>query len=290
MAANPIETILPKPAGGNLLASADKLPEDMRAFDRWKNGVKGRNIGCLQATSEGLYCADPDRDVFAPDETPIDEFLPLKTNLPHGCKGFVDDEGRWRVEADAALRSRLSYAAARELWTGTKTEGQSFQKAANATVSTSDSGSLNPIAAISAGLADFSECTQGAQAWINVPPVLAPYLGARGFYTRVGDKLVTPEDHIVIVDAGYPSSSGAWGPWTDKDDPETAVSSSAGEVFVYITGAIEAADPHFLPPDTAKEQHHSRMNEFLVTARAATIARFDICCVFATLVTVPGSD
>lgn len=293
MAANPIDSILPKPASGNLLASADPLRDgdgNLVPFSTWKNGLTGRNIGCMRATTEELWCADPDRDVYSPDETPINEFLPLKTNLPHGCKGFIDDEGRWRVEVDAALKARVSYGAARELWTGAKTGGQSFQSAANTTLSTSESGSLNPMAAIGAALADYSACTQGAQAWIHVPVVLAPYLHTRGFYTRSGDRLVTPEDHIVVVDAGYPSSAGAWGPYSDDEDTATGAVSDPGQVFIYVTGAVEAPDPEYLAPDTAKEQRHSRMNEFLVTARAATIARFDTCCVFAAAVNVPTED
>jgi hypothetical protein len=176
-------------------------------------------------------------------------------------------------------------------------------------VSTEDSGALAPIAAISAALADYEDCTQGAKAWIHVPGIVAPHLSTHGFFERKGDKLVTPEGHIVVPGPGYPNGAGAWGPYTADlppgpgqdgynagtyDDDLTAYLASGtvaddGEVWVYVTGPVEASDPHYLPPDTAKEQRHARMQETLVTTRAVTIARFDPACVFASLVTIPAT-
>lgn len=291
MAANPIASILPSPPEVTLLTSAQPLRNDGDEvpYSTWKDGITSRNVACIDAYSEGAVCADPDRDVFEPSEAPISEFFPLKTNLHHGCKGFIDDEGRWRVEVDAAANTRIAYHAARELWTGAKTGSKSFQNSTTA-ISTATSGALPPIAAIAAALSDYEECTQGALAYIHVPSILVGHLSIVGYFERRGDRLVTPEGHVVVPGPGYPNSAGAWGPLTDPEDPDTAVSSADGEVFTFVTGVVEAPDPHMLEPNTGKEQWSVRQNEFLVTARGVTIARFDPCCVFAALTTIPGDN
>lgn len=292
MAANPIDSILPSSAEVTLLTSAQPLrfaDGTLVPYTTWKDGVASRNVACIDAYSEGLICPDPDRDVFAPAATPLAAFFPLKTNLHHGCKGFVDDQGRWRVEVDAAARSRVAYHAARELWTGAKTGSKSFQNSTTAT-STATSGALLPIAAIAAALADYEECTQGAKAYIHVPSVLLGHLSIVGYFERRGDRLVTPEGHVLVPGPGYPNSAGAFGPFSDPEDPDTAAESADGEVFIYVTGEVEAPDPEYPGPLTAKEEWAVRQNEFLATARAVTIARFDPCCVFAALTTIPGDN
>ena len=233
-----------------------------------------------------------------------------KTNLPHGCLGFVDDEGRWRIEAEDGLKARLAYQVGRELWTGVKTGSASFQGNTTA-ISTTDP--LLPIAAISKALADYSECSQGQQAFIHVPVVLVDHLSVHGYFDRKGDKLVTATGNIVVPGPGYPGN-GTWGPYDSNlrppgpgedgydadnyaDDLATYYESGAladeGQCWVYVTGPIEAADPHYLSrtigDDVRNEEHVSRMNEFYTTARGVTIARFDTCCVFAALVTIPGN-
>lgn len=309
MAPNPIKSILPQPTEVSILTSVDPFPEEMRPFTSWKDGLKGRSIGDMYATSEPLWCPPGERDVYDPAVTPFYEFYPLKTNLPHGCKGFVDDEGRWRIEAEADIAVRVAWAMGRELWTGVKTGSTSFQSSTTA-VSTTDP--LLPISAISKALMDYSECTQGAKAFIHVPVVLLGHLSVHGYFERQGDKLKTAEGHIVVPGPGYPTN-GNWGPYEDERPPgpgedgynestyaadlaayhDSGTFADEGQCWVYVTGSVEAPDPEFLPrtigDDVNREEHVSRMNEFYTTARAVTIARFDPGCVFAALVTIPGN-
>lgn len=311
MAANPIESILPEPPEVSILTSAKPLPENIRAFPQWKDGVKGRALGGMTATSEPLWCPPSDREVYEPDLTPFYKFYPLKTNLPHGCKGWVsdNDKNRWREEAEAGVQARVAYNVGRELWTGRKTGSASFQGDTTA-ISTTDP--LLPLAAIASALSDYSECTQGQKAYIHVPVVLVGHLSTNGYVERKGDKLVTIDGHVVVPGPGYPVS-GAWGPYEIGARPpgpdeegydqgtyaadladwyDTAAVADPGQCWVYVTGTVEAADPHYLPrtigDDVDREERVSRMNEFYTTARAVTIARFDPSCVFAALAIIPG--
>lgn len=299
--ADPTESILPAPTEVTLLTSAQPLPQEVRAFERWSSGLSFRTIGAARLTSERLICPDPSRTAYDPADQEVVEFLPLKSNLPHGCKGFVDDEGRWQVEVDAAIRAKIAWAAARELWTGAITGSPSLQSSTTA-VSTSASGALPPIPAIAAALADFEESTQGERAYVHVPSVLVHSLSNLGYIDRKGDQLVTIDGHIVVPGPGYPNSAGAWGPYEGSRPPapgetgydsgdwetytESGTASGDGEVWIYVSGTVEAAAPHYEPTSTL---HHSRQNEYLVTARGVTLARFDPTAgVFASLVTVPG--
>lgn len=302
-----IDSILPAPAQVNLLTSAMPFPEADRPYARWSLGVQMRNLGGLRTQTSRLVGCPADLTAYDAPEQDCATFYPLKTDLPHGIRGKVDDEGRYRVEADASLRSRIAYGAAREFWTGALTLSDSLQGSARLATAVAQ----KPLAAIASGLAAYEDCTQGAgPAWIHAPSVLKPYLETNGFFERDGDRYVTNSGDIIVFGPGYPNNAGAWGPrdpdlrpetlgW-DEGDPtaydadtqawiDSAESASAGQVWLYVTGKVEATDPHYLKPDTAKEQRHSRMNEFLATARAVTIVRFDPSCVFASLVTIPGN-
>ena len=287
MAATPIDGILTPPTEVSVLTSALPLPPEARPFDVWRGGLASRDTSNLTAYSEALVCPDPEREAYAPEAANLTSFYPLKINLPHGCKGFIDDEDRWRVEVDAALRAKIAWHVARELWTGTKTGSASFQ---NSTTGTSTTDPLAPISAISAAVADYEACSQGAQAWIHVPSVLIHTLSQLGYIERHGDRLLTIEGNVVVPGPGYPNAAGNWGPLADVEDPESGAEAAAGEAWLYVTGPVEAAEPHFIGPDASAEQHHRRQNEFLVTARAVTIARFPTGCVFAAQVTIPSSD
>ena len=116
-----------------------------------------------------------------------------------------------------------------------------------------------------------------------------PHLETLGYYKRQGNRFVTEGGHIVVPGPGYPNSPGNWGPLDDLEDPDSGATSGDGEAFIFITGRIEAAEPHVEPATKDKSSHHARMNEFVATARAITIARFDPCCVFAALATIPGA-
>lgn len=311
MAANPIQSILPEPPEVSILTSAKPLPAEMRPFPEWKDGIRGRAVGCMTATSEPLWCPPADREVYEPDLTPFYEFYPLKTNLPHGCRGWVSDgdKDRWRLEAESGLQARIAYNVGRELWTGLKTGSASFQ---GNTTATSTTEALLPIAAIASALADYSECSQGQQAYIHVPSILVGHLSIHGYVERKGDKLMTIDGHVVVPGPGYPVS-GPWGPYDQDARPpgpgedgydegtyladradwyETAAVADPGQCWVYVTGVVEAAEPEYLKrtvgDDVEREERVSRMNEFYTTARAVTIARFDPCCVFAALAIIPG--
>lgn len=287
-----IDSITPKPTEVNLLTSADPLPENRRAYNEWSQGIEGRNVGGLGAYSEGMICPDPDREAYSPTDHGCHTFYPLKTKLPHGTSGQnIDDEDRWEQEAEAAIRQKLPYRVARELWTGRETNSASFQ---STTTAVSTSSALGPVAGISAALADYEDCTQGAEAFIHAPSVLTGHLSTQGFIDRDGDKLRTIDRHILVPGPGYPNSAGPWGPYDgprpeDPDDlPDWYASGQEaddGQVWVYVTGHVETAE-HFLAPHT---QWWDRLNEFRVTSTGVTIARYDTDCVFAALVTVPGA-
>mgnify|MGYP000093004729 CR=1 FL=1 len=302
--ADRIESILPQPPEVSLLTSAYPFPDEIASFEKWgSQGVQARDLGCMGAYSERTLCADPDRTVFEPGEEQCSSFFPLKTKLPHGEKtGKVDDEARWQEEAEAALAARLPYFVARELWTGAKTGSTSLQSAAE--ISTSDA--QLPVTAIATALSDYEECSEGAKAFIHVPSVLVPYLEAHGFHERRGDRYYTTAGHIIVPGPGYPNRAGAWGPYQDTRPPgpgedgydagsydadltayyASGAEADAGQVWIYVSGIVEVPKPHVLPTQV---QRHPLTQAYMVTPAAMTIHRFDGCCVFAALTTIPGN-
>lgn len=284
MAVQPIDSILPQEPEVSLLTSAHKFPANEAAFDRWRTGVSARDLGCLSATSEAGVCPEAG-DRFTPTTLGLHEFFPLVTYLPHGCDGFVDDPPRWVEEAKASLRARVPYTIARELWTGAESGSASLQSTA---ILSSDTG-LTPVAGIASALADFEECTQGGMTpFIHAPSSVIGSLSVNGYFERKGARLLTATGAVVVPGPGYPNSVGAWGPLTDPEDLESGAESAEGQVWVYVTGPVQIPDLVF--PDSPVDEWWNRGNSFETAPRVWSIARFDTCCVFAALVTVPDAE
>lgn len=273
----------------SLLTSAESFPEADQPYAKWRSGVSSQTLLCLEASSEAAECVvgdDDERyDPAAPDNS---TFYPLNTYLPYGCEGFIGEYDTWDSQADAALKAKIAFHVARELWTGEKSGSPSLQS--SAILLTTD-GPLSPSAGAMMALAAYEECTQGAQAFILAPSAAQDDLESRSFYRRVGSKFVTTKGHIVVPGPGFPQSPGAWGPthYTDNGDivEGDPAEAAAGEAFLYVCGPIQAAGPVDSSQQSSQaSRRHPRTNKYLTVPSVATIARFDPCCVFAVKIRI----
>ena len=282
----------PRSPAVSLLTAADQFPDTDRDYDRWRSGVAAQNLLCLSAANEPVSCPVGDDDERWDPEPPSQhEFVPVRTYLPYGCEGFIGRPGLWDEQAVAALNAKFAVHVARELWTGEMTGNPSLQSTA---ILLPTSGPLTPTAGAMMALASFEECTQGAQAFVHAPSAAEADLLSNGVVRRVGNKFVTPQDHVVVLGPGYPQSPGLWGPTHSYDGDGDVVTGAAaeaetGEAFLYVTGPVQVAGPVDTSGPPIVQQ--PRTNKHVSMPSVSTVYRFDSCCAFAVRIRVPdGSE
>lgn len=282
-----VQTVQPQPPRApavSLLTSADPFPEEDRSPERWASGITAQNLLCLAASNEPVVCPVEDDDPrWDPDPPSLYEFVPVRTYLPYGCEGFTGNPARWDKQAEDALWAKVAFNVARELWTGEKTGNPSLQ---NTAILLPTDGPLSPSAGAMMALASYEECTQGAQAFVHAPSAAEDDLNSSGFFRRVGNKFVTPKDHVVVLGPGYPQSAGAWGPTHDENGDEiSAAEAEAGEAFLYVTGPVQIVGP--VDSTGVRITQRARTNKHLSMPSVSTLYRFDPCCSFAVRIRIP---
>jgi hypothetical protein len=155
-------------------------------------------------------------------------------------------------------------------------------------VSVSDATPIDATAAVALLIANYEPCAQGVPGFVHLPAPLLPSLTSHGVVRRVGNRVVTDTGYVVVPGPGYPASTGTWGPITD-DDP-SGMEAPEGAAWVFISGPVEVAGPHYTrDPVTAARWAH-RENRFLTQPEAWWVYRFDPCCTFAALAKLPTND
>jgi len=222
-----------EPTEVNILTSADPLPASVASFDRWRTGLAPRNLYTVSGNTWPVDCVtDPEtlKDDLSEDLGGITEFVPFTIYTHHGCEGRVDVEA-YRSEALAVLDQQTSFQIAKELWTGATSGNPSLQSTANDLTGFIGSVGIRDAAAIL--IAAFETYTKGAKATLHVPQGSLYELADALFITRQGNRLVTPNGHVVIAGPGYPSDYTC-GP--TGSDPITD-----GQCYLYVTGCVEVA-------------------------------------------------
>lgn len=196
----------------NLINSAS-TPQD--GAD-WPNGVMWVQESCPDGAMQP-YCADPD-PADAPALGPgLAYFRPHGYRVRDECSTMsgavevpTEVEARLRRKADAIE----SFMAARELWTGAMTTAdpstdQQGNVLVNAHLAAADAETVVTTAATVAGKLGELEAaalavTKGSQIALHLPPAYVLELG--NLLRRVGNRMYTPLDSLVIADAGYPGT------------------------------------------------------------------------------------
>lgn len=258
--------------GVSLLTSAQQLPPAVRAYEQWRTGIAFRSIQDTTVEPRAI-CATDDIGVRNPDpESP--EFEPVYVVVDHGCEGFVDD-GQYRTDTLNVLDDSAAWIVGRELWTGTETGNPSLQSTGV------DIGGSGPVANVCDYLlANFEDATKGGQAYLHVPSLAIGQLLDANYIRRVGDRLLTITDHVVVPGPGYPGLPGDWG-------PTAAADAASGECWIYVTGPVELASGEVDINDQGDGvAYRQNLVEFI--ARRPYLYRFDTEFVFACLATLPA--
>jgi hypothetical protein len=254
-----------------LLTSARTLPPEVSAYDRWRTGITHRSTQTVAVDARSL-CATADWTTRETDpEQP--EFAPFDIGVIHGCEGLVDERAYTR-EAQAALEDKTAWQIGRELWTGDITGNPSLQSTGVDVASGSTAVTDLVVSILCTAIEDT---ISGGQAFIHLPSLLLGPLMLAQTVTRVGNRLLTANGHVVIPGPGYPST-GTTGPAESEE-------LSPGEVWVFATGPVEVGlgnvETRPLGPGTA-----NRQNLFEVYATRPAIYRFDTGAVFAMKATL----
>lgn len=283
----PLAPILPSAPEVSLVTSARQMA-GLNA-DAWTRGVSfSGDLFCMDVGGWD-HCIDQadavDADYTDGSGEPV-AFKPWDVYAAWECTSAAPEAYREAIKAArTALEAKLPYAVARELWTGELSGSVSLQSAAVDV--TSGDGATDAVATAQTLIANFEDCTNGAQAFLHVPSVLIEQLFDRGYITRVGSRLLTGTGHVVVPGPGYPNAPGAWGPEASGGPLDAA----EGEAWVYVTGPVELAladtyeDKSHEPRDMVPDGTFGRLNRSAIYVKRPALFRFPPCCAFAALAT-----
>lgn len=272
----PAQPIRPQAPEVSILTSANPLPADVAAYERWRTGLTSRNVHVVAGGTWPTDCYDGESEKagIEADADDLAEFLPTTIYSHHGCAGRVDPE-EYRAEAIAVLEARTPAMLAAELWTGA-VSGNPSLVSTGIDITGFLGGSVSAADAIAVLAQSFSETTKGLEPTIHVPEVALGQLTAHNIQ-RHGNRIETLNGHPVISGPGYPAS-GAIGP--------SGSTPGAGQVYVYVTGPVEVAVSPItvLGTDENAVGSYSRQNLVEFYAERQVIYRFPTAPVYALLV------
>lgn len=253
--------VLAAPPTTGLVVSAVKPPDD---GVRWEQGIAWVPERCGSAYQLVSWCSADDPDVYAPPRTGGAYYRPVGARFAVECAvmgGRLDTE-RLRRIAEAAT----PFVIARELWDGAEGQDDSWSLGGvtytNAYLASGDaaivgSGGAAPLAALAALEYAAASAARGQQVMLHVPIMATGGLGEH--VRRVGGLLLTRQDNIVVVDAGYPGTGPAgqpvgatawayattpvivrWSPLQVLDAPPQTVDRAANTVTAWAERAVAA--------------------------------------------------
>lgn len=281
----PLAPILPSAPQVSLLTAAATM-EGLND-DGWVRGVKFNGDLFCMPVGGWERCVDSGDDIerdFTDGSGTPSEFRPWEFYASWECTAAAGEAYRNALKAArVSLEAKTPFALARELWTGELSGSLSLQS--TAVDVTGGTGATDAVVTANSLVANFQDCTQGAQAFLHVPSVLMEQLYDRRYVTRVGDRLLTPTGTVVIPGPGYPNTAGEWGPAASPGNLE----SDEGEAWMYVTGPVEVAvtkpgeDRSHDPSDGVPSGTFGRLNRSAVYVSRQGLFRFPPCCVFGAL-------
>lgn len=267
--------VLASPPTTGLVASAPPAPDDGA---RWESGLAWVPERCGADYQLVLWCSADD---------PADYENPRRGGAyyrPVGVR-FADECATLGGEADTERLRRIAEATtpfviARELWTGEAGQvdswtarGETYSNAYLASPDATEVGgsAASLITAIARLEHAAMEATGGQQVMIHLP-ILASG-GLAEYVRRVGPRLLTRQDNIVVIDGGY----------TGTGPNGEAVGATA---WAYATPPVQVRISP-LAVQTMPGQTVDRATNTVTTwAERAFAALFDPCAHFATEITL----
>lgn len=272
----PAQPIRPEAPEVSIFTSANPLPPEVAAYERWRTGLVSRNIHGIAGGTWPTDCYDGESEKAAIDgnSNDLSEFVPTTIYTHHGCEGRVDAD-EYRAEAIALLEARTPALLAAELWTGAVSNNPSLVST-GIDITSYVGGSVSAADALAILCNAFAGTTGGLQATIHIPEVALGQLTAQNIQ-RHGNRIETLNGHVVITGPGYPGG-GAVG-------PEGATPGN-GQIYAFVTGPVEVAASTItvLGTDENSVGAYSRQNLVEFYAERQIIYRFPTTPVYAILV------
>lgn len=267
--------VLARPPTTGLAASSPPAPDD---GDRWTTGIAWVPERCGADYQLVAWCSPDDLDAFAEQRTSGAYYRPVGARFKDECStlgGELDTE-RLRRTAEAST----PFVVARELWTGTKSQDDSWTAQSvtysNAYLASPDadevgSGGTSLLRGLAALEQAAMEATRGQQVMIHLPVLLNG--GLAEYVRRVGNLLLTRQDNVVVVDAGYPGT----GP-----NGETV----GATAWAYATPPVQVRTSGLQFVIAPGQTVDRATNTVTTWAERIFAAFFDPCAHFATEITI----
>lgn len=271
----PVQGVLAAPPTTGLVVSAVHPPT---GDTRWESGMSWVQERCGAGYQLVPWCSADDPDSFTPDRTDGVYYRPPGVRFSQECTtlgGQLDTE-RLRRTAEATT----PFVIARELWDGALSQTDSWvingDTLANPWLASGDATVVTTSAttardALAALEHAAMEASQGQKVMLHVPILLTGSLGE--LVRRVGQDLVTRQDNLVVVDAGYPGTGPA-----GEDVGATA--------WAYATSVVEVRTSTLQMITDPRQTVDRATNTVTAWAERVFAATFDPCCHFAIEITI----
>lgn len=207
----PTRGVPASPPTTGLVASADRPPDD---DTRWESGISWIPERCGSPYQLVPWCSADDPASYTEPRVSGAYYRPVGVRFADECTtlgGELDTE-RLRRIAEATT----PFVIARELWDGTLSQTDSYvvrgdtltnRYLASSDADTVGSSAVALLAALAALEQAAMEASRGQQVMLHLPVLLTGSLGE--YVRRVGTRLLTRQDNVVVVDAGYPGTGPA---------------------------------------------------------------------------------
>jgi hypothetical protein len=252
-------------AAARVLTGADAGP-------RWQAGFGYLPEACSAGGVARRDCATGSLAIDAGDTPDNVEFNPIVLWAGDACS-VIDLPRDWQGRARRLLVACQSKLLAAELWNGDLAASAGLtanRYLASNDANTVTNGALAEVNALACLEDALAACSCG-RSMIHCTPGTAIQWKAHNLIERVpaanGFLYVTPQDTIVVADAGYDGSS---------PDGNPAVS---GSVWAYGTSLVDVRlGDIVVTPDNDTAAVNRSLNDFEYRAQRLAAATFDGCC------------
>lgn len=271
----PVRGPLAAPPTTGLVVSADRPPE---TGERWEQGFSWIPERCGYDYQLVEWCATVDPESYPPPRPDGVYYRPVGLRFAEQCTtlaGGLDTERLRRI-----AEANTPFAIARELWNGALGQTDSWtirgQSHTNAYLASPAATTVTSLATVLrddlARLEQAAvEAAQGQRIMLHLPTLVTGSLTE--YVRRVGQDLLTRQDNVVVVDAGYPGT----GP-NGEAVGATAWAYATGMVQVRISPLQVVTDPSQTVDRTT--------NTVTAWAERVFAAAFDPCVHFAVQITL----
>lgn len=271
----PVQGVLAAPPTTGLVASAAR---PITTDSRWESGLAWVPERCGLGYQLVPWCTTSNPAAYTEPRAGSVYYRPVGARFADECStlgGQLDTE-RFRRQVTATT----PFVIARELWDGELSQTDSYViggvtltnsylASSEATeVTTTATGLPGALAALEHAAV---EASRGQRVMLHVPTLLTGTLGE--YVRRVGTDLLTRQDNLVVVDAGYPGTGPAGEP-------------AAATAWAYATSVVEVRQS---PIQLITDPTHTvdrATNTVTAWAELVFAATFDPCCHFAIEITV----